>query len=212
MEYRIDSKKVRINEGNLKLLGSGIEGNVYKYRDYALKIKSTNNLGLSYEDAKYMIGTRTNKILLPKGILYINNRYSGYVTKYVSSIGNYKLIDLTKEELINTVILPIEEDILSISSKNILINDLKEEDTIINELGLYILDPGSFTIMRDIDEEDIKKLNILQVKELIDMIVNLELKRNKLNNLLDDNISDILSDYYESVLPKNVSIKEYVKK
>ena len=169
-------------------------------------------MGLSYEDAKYMIGTRTNKILLPKGILYINNRYSGYVTKYVSSIGNYKLIDLTKEELINTVILPIEEDILSISSKNILINDLKEEDTIINELGLYILDPGSFTIMRDIDEEDIKKLNILQVKELIDMIVNLELKRNKLNNLLDDNIGDILSDYYESVLPKNVSIKEYVKK
>ena len=66
--------------------------------------------------------------------------------------------------------------------------------------------------MRDIDEEDIKKLNILQVKELIDMIVNLELKRNKLNNLLDDNIGDILSDYYESVLPKNVSIKEYVKK
>lgn len=218
MEYKLDSRKIKFRESNLKLLGQGVEGRVYRYKDMALKLKDNDLIGLSYENAKYMSNIRTTRILLPKNIFYKNNHYAGYTTKYVGKSNSFKLIDLEKEKLINHIIIPIEEDIELLSNKQILLNDISIDDVIANN-SLYIIDPGSYTKMTDLDKITLTSININQFNNLLVKIISLELKRTKQNpraiilfreELLKN--EDYFSSFVDELLPKNASIKELVKR
>lgn len=208
MEYRLDNKKINIK--NLKVIGSGVEGASFKYRGYALKVKYNDKIGLSYDDCKYMIGTRTSNILLPKAILYKNDKYIGYATKYIHSLNNFKLTEISKEELINNILIPIEKDIRIISNRNILLNDISYSDTI-KSRSLYIIDPGSYAIINDMDSSIIESYNYKEIRKLINYMIYLELKKYKnCNSFIKTN--DYFSYYIKNNVPDNKSIKEYILK
>lgn len=207
MEYRIDNKKINIK--NLKLIGSGSEGNVFKYRSYALKIKHNDELGLSYDDCFYMMHTRTSNILLPKGIFYKNGRYSGYVTKYIPKGNNFNLTDLKSSDLVSKVLLPLDEDLRVLAKRNILLSDVST-DNIAKNKSLFLIDPGCYTITYDLKSRSINELNREEVRCLLNTIINQELRKYKLSYEIGE--CDNFSYYMKENINDDLSVKEFVLK
>lgn len=207
MEYRIDNKKINIK--NLRLIGSGSEGNVYKYKRYALKIKYGDELGLSYDDCAYMIHTRTSNILLPKGIFYKNDRYAGYTTRYISSINDFNLSLLKRDELINKVLLPIDEDLRILSKRHILLNDVSPQNTI-KSRSIFLIDPGCYTKDDSLKENIVDEINREEVRNLLNILINQELKKDKLSFEIEK--CNNFSYYIKENISDNKNIKELVKK
>lgn len=207
MEYKVDNKKINIK--NLRFLGSGCEGEVFKWKNYALKIKYNDTIGLSYDDCHYMRNIATSNILMPKGIFYSNNRYSGYTTRYISHISNFNLIDVPKDYLINNILIPIEEDLRILSNRKVTLSDLTLSNTIKND-SLYLIDPGSYVVLKDLSSESINSINLEELRDYLNTLINQELKKYKLNYEIGE--CDSFSYYIKNEISNNLSIKEYILK
>ena len=84
MGYRINKKEIDLNK--LQKIAQGKRGYVYRLEKNALKVLENEELNecIDKDTAKYLSGLRTDKILLPKNLLFYNNTFKGYTLKLVS--------------------------------------------------------------------------------------------------------------------------------
>ena len=133
MGHKLEGKDIKLTKKNLKKIGTGVTGDVYKYKNSALKIfKKEKDTPIDYYTADYLTGISTNRILLPRNLLFYNNAFKGYTYKLVSKKGTgNRMIMLPTDELIEDVSI-IEKDIEVLSNKQVLLNGIEPDNTIFN--------------------------------------------------------------------------------
>ena len=178
MGYKLDEKDIKLTKKNLKKIGTGRTGDVYKYKNSALKVfKKENDTPIDYYTADYLTGISTNRILLPQKLLFFNNAFRGYTYKLVSKKGTgNRMIMLPTDELIEDVSI-IEKDIENLSNKQVLLNGIEPDNTIFNG-RLYLTDPTSYTMLDIMSTEELEKLNKYQFHLLFIMLLTQELRKN----------------------------------
>ena len=221
MGYRLDNKDVDISGKRLLKIANGSSGDVYRYRNNALKIfKQGKETPIDLETAEYLTGISTNRILLPKSLLFYNNTFRGYTYKLVPKKGSSrKIINLPKDELIGNISI-IERDVEVLSNKQVLLNGIEPANTIFNG-SLYLADPSKYTILDIYSTRELEELNKYQLHLLLTTLMVQELRKSNIDSATerqfkelleirdsDDNSSDFLSDIVEG----NDSIKQFVKK
>ena len=126
MGYRLDNKDIDISGKRLTKIGNGGTGDVYKYRNSALKIfKTDKETPMDVETAEYLTTISTNRVLLPRNLLFYNNTFRGYTYKLVSKKGSGKKITtIPKDELVGNISI-IERDIETLSNKQVLLDGIE---------------------------------------------------------------------------------------
>ena len=128
MGYRINKKEIDLNK--LQKIAQGKRGYVYRLEKNALKVLENEELNecIDGDTAKYLSGLRTDKILLPKNLLFYNNTFKGYTLKLVSQKPRSKnIISIPKNDFIRNVKELEEDDEIEEEEIDSEIEELKEE-------------------------------------------------------------------------------------
>lgn len=219
MGYSLDNKDITVK--HLTKIGNGGTGDVYKYRNNALKIfRAEQDTPMSLETAEYLKTINTNRILLPKNLLFYNNTFKGYTYKLVSKKGSSKkLITIPKDDLIGNISI-IERDIETLSNKQVLLNGIDQNNTIFNG-NLYLADPSKYTKLDIYSGKELERLNKYQFHLLLVSLIMSELKKGSTSSKVEKQLKELLylrdedqnsSDFLIDIIDKNDSIKQFVKK
>ncbi len=226
MVYKLEDKKIDFNEKKKHpLLAKGKTGNVYKYGNSAIKVfHDIHELPIKEETAKYLTTIDTERILLPRKLLFYENDisdfFSGYSLKLVPKKGNIKkLINSPKKQLIENI-EALEKDVKTISKKNILLSDMSPDNVQYNG-NIYISDPSKYTYLDLKETSELEKLNNFQLHLLLTELFAEELRKinssketiNMFREMftlrdLDQNPSEFIDD----IIDGQNTIKEMVKK
>lgn len=222
MEYRLDNKKVRIS--NFNLIGYGRNGNVYKCRKDAIKVFSNKNLSdeiIDEETCKRLRDISTECILLPKKILYYNDKFSGYSLKYLNNKSSINKIYNEDKEILIGNITSLENDIKLLSKRGVLLSGLTMNNTLVDD-KIYITDPSSYAFLDDYNGKGLEKINDYQLYLLINSLVLMSIKRSDVENksnlkelrylLQSKSNSMSTSGFYDKLLKNNSSVRSFVKK
>ena len=224
MGYTLNKKN--INVGKKIKLSSDSLSDVYKInRGIALRVFKDNidrNIVLSKDDCEYLTTLRSDRILLPKKLLFKNKKYCGYSYRLLPNVvKKEKIISTDMESFISDVEM-LEEDINLLSQNRVMLDGITPYNIVYND-GLYITDASQFKVL-DVEEFDyrqLRKLNDYQVQLLLESLITTELKKervdiNKINSfidLLEDRNTDIKqSKYYEKLFEYSNNVREFVKK
>ena len=178
MGYRLENKAVDLDGiRQLTYVPSKRAGNVYRFRNDALRVFSEGEKPIDEETARYLTGISTERILLPKKLLFYNNAFKGYTMKLVSQKGSgKKIISTPKRDLIHCI-ETLEKDIETISQKNVLLNNVGPGHTLYNG-ELYLVDPSKYSIL-DLDGSlELQRLNQYQfhIQQLLNIVYNMDYK------------------------------------
>ena len=221
MGYRLDNKDIEISGKRLSKIGNGGTGDVYKYRNSALKIfKTDRDTPIDLETAEYLTTISTNRILLPRNLLFYNNTFRGYTYKLVPKKGTSKKITtIPKDDLVGNVSI-IERDIEILSNKQVLLSGIEPANTIFNG-NLYLADPSAYTRLDSYSIKELDRLNKYQFHLLLVSMITSELKKTNISSKLERQIKELLcfrdedensSDFLIDIIDGNDSIKQFVKK
>ena len=221
MGYKLDNKDVDISGKRLTKIGNGGTGDVFKYHNSALKIfKEDRETPIDEETAAYLTTISTNRVLLPKKLLFYNNTFRGYTYKLVSRKGSgKKLITIPKDELIGNISI-IERDIETLSKKQVLLNGIEPTNTIFNG-NLYLADPCRYTKLDSYSTKELERLNKYQFHLLLTTMITSELRKGNSSSKVEKQIKELLglkdedvnsSDFLIGAISDNDSIKQFVKK
>ncbi|MBR2678297.1 MAG: hypothetical protein IKE63_02650 [Bacilli bacterium] len=221
MGYRLDNKDIDISGKRLTKIGNGGTGDVYKYRNSALKIfKTDKETPMDVETAEYLTTISTNRVLLPRNLLFYNNTFRGYTYKLVSKKGSGKKITtIPKDELVGNISI-IERDIETLSNKQVLLDGIEPANTIFNG-NLYLTDPCKYTKLDIYSTKELEKLNKYQFHLLLISMISSELKKAGISSKLEKQVKELLnfrdenensSDFLIDIIDDNDSIKQLIKK
>lgn len=230
MGYILDGKAENISGKRLTKIASGKNGDVYKYKNSALKIfREGSEPPIDAETAKYLKGIQTSRILLPRKLLFYNNTFKGYTYKLVPKKGAGKrMIMLPKDEFIGNIAL-IERDIELLSQKHVLLDGIDPTNYIFNG-DLYITDPSGYTVLdikaKDILDEiekvdDLEKLNKFQLHLLITSIILAELRKINIEGKKEIQLKELLelkdenqnsSDFFADIINDDETVKQLIRK
>lgn len=220
MGYRLENKQIDLSGKQTKMY-SGKTGDVYRYRSCALKVfREGIPTPIDKETAKYLTSITTERVLLPKKLLFYNNAFRGYSMKLVPKKGApKKVISTPKKELVSSIEI-LERDIELLSTKRILLNGISPDNTILNG-EIYLSDPSRYTILDVEQTEELEKINKFQLHLLLGELITTELHRenyspatiNRMKEILNlrDNDEDS-SSYFEELIDGQENIRQMVKK
>jgi len=221
MGYKLDDKNIEFPSKHMSKIGTGKNGDVYKYRDMALKVfKENKDTPIDVETTEYLSKISTTRIILPKNLLFYNNAFRGYTHKLIDKKGTGKrLIMLPKTDLVQDIRV-LESDVETLSNKQVLLSGVEKDNTIFNG-NLYLIDPTGYRVLEDCDSEQLEKLNKYQLHLLLVSLITSELGKNNFSNRIQDNIKELLkmkdahtnsSEFFSDIIGNNESVKEFVKK
>lgn len=152
MKLIMDGKRLSFDEDELSdmLLGTGEEGSVYYYHDYALKVYHTKcgKIRLNEDACREMMGISSNYLLLPLGPLYdFHKQFVGYYTdcihgRYVKDILKLKMKEF-KERLDE-----VYKELGMLAQNHVYVSDL-HYGNFCYDGGFFFVDPGSYSIEKD---------------------------------------------------------------
>ena len=218
--YRLENKPVDLSSiKELTFVPSQKAGDVYRFRNYALRVFQAGEKVIDEDTARYLTTITTDRILLPRKLLFYKSSFAGYTMKLVSQKGSgKKIITTPKDEFIDSVEV-LEDDIKELSKKKVLLNDIVPQYTLYNG-ELYLVNPAKYSIF-DADSNSIERINKFQLHQLITELISRELNKQNfpqysvkhLKELMnfrdeDQNISDFL---YE-LMGDQKNIKQFIKK
>ncbi len=215
MVYKLDDNEIKLNR--MTKIGNGINGDVYKYRDEALKIFRDNTMPMDYYTAEYLSNIRTYRILLPEKLLFFNNTFKGYTHKLIEKKGTKRMIMLPKYELIQNIKM-LESDIEKLSKKKVLLGGVDLDNIIFNG-ELYLIDPTKYRILET--EDGLEKLNKEQLHLLLTSIILSELGRNSFSSRVQKYVWELLrmkdentesSEFFGDIINNDDTVKGFVKK
>lgn len=222
MRYKLDDKEVNIEKKQLTRLGNGNSGHTYKFQNVVLKIFDTPEESKEALDTiKYLKGISTDRILLPKQILYCNNKYIGFSRKLLSKKGSGKrIITGPKEEFLRDVEL-IENDNRILSRKKILLDGISPNNTHFDG-NLYLTDPTKYSLLTDLlSTYELERLNEYQLHLLFTELIITELRKNGFTSTQVAEVKELLcskdenknsSEFLKETFKSEDTIKQFVKK
>ena len=216
--YRLEDKRIVLK--NKRIIGQGKTGNVYKYdKDTAIKVFNVDT-PIDEETAKYLSKISTDRIILPKNLLFYKNAFKGYSYRLIPKVGSGKrMIMLSKTDLVQDIRV-LERDVERLSKKKVLLSGIEPDNTIFNG-ELYLTDPTGYTVLEDYETQTIEELNKLQLHLLIVKLINKELESSSFSSEVQDNVTAILnmkdgnrdsSEFLTHIIYDNDSVKEFAKK
>lgn len=141
-------------------LGKGTEGKVYKKGDFAYKYYHRYSYcsRLSLEETQFLENMSTNRILLPRDILYTCfGKFKGYTTHYIQNLGLIHYMGIPTELIVRDFHL-LNCDCEVLGKRNIVIYDLMPKDDRVQNYsfnrGLYFVDPGKYHMDFSLSEEE----------------------------------------------------------
>lgn len=217
MGYRLDDKNIKFTG---KLVSTGKTGNVYHYHDMALKeFKDDKKTPIDEETARYLTNISTDRILLPRNLLFYNNKFRGYTYRLIKG-PNKKIITISKKDLIQDIRV-LEKDINTLSNESVLLSGVSPENSIFNG-ELYLTDPSNYTILEDINTPNLEQLNNYQLHLLLVKLITTDLRSIKFATkakidaieaiLKGKDLDEESSDFFNDLIGKNDTIKQFVKK
>ncbi len=221
MGYRLENKDVDLSGiRKLTYVPSTRAGDVYRYKNMALRIFKDGEKVIDQETAEYLTNISTERILLPKKLLFYNNAFKGYTMKLVSQKGSgKKLISTPTSNLINCVEM-LERDIETLSQKKVLLNDINPGYTLYNG-ELYLVNPANYSTLELGDATTLEQINAFQLHLLLTELFAGELRKERcpgptINELkamlnLKDN-EEKTSSYLRGLMQGQTNVKELVKK
>lgn len=222
MGYKLENKPIDISEKKrLTQISTNKNGTLYRYRNVALKVfRDGETPPMDQETARYLSTVSTDKILLPKRLLFYNNAFKGYTMKLVSQKGaNKKMMTTPTEELLSGIEI-LEGDIKKISYKKILLNGIHPENTIYNG-DFYLTDPTQYTILETNSLKKLEEINKFQFHLLLTELISSEMHKyhftqatiNRMKELMNlrDNDQDS-SNYLRKMMNGQEDMRQFVKK
>lgn len=220
MGYRLENKDVDLSGIKpLKYVPTKKAGDVYRYKNNVLRIFRENESHIEEETARYLTNISTERILLPKKLLFYNNAFKGYTMTLVSQKGSSKKIITTPlEELLRTIEI-VENDVEILSQKKVLLNNAAPNHTLYNG-ELYIVDPSKYSILDLNTSRELEKINYYQLQLLLTELIVTELNKNNYSQQVLRNIKELLSSretderistHLNNVMNKEKNIKQYIK-
>ena len=221
MGFNFDGKSEDISLKRLTKIANGQTGDVYKYKNSALKIfRKGANPPIDEPTAQHLTTIATQRILLPRKLLFYNKTFVGYTYKLVSKRGAGKrMITLPKDELIGNIAI-LESDIKTLSDNKVLLNGIDPTNYIFNG-DLFISDPSKYSILDIFSTEELERLNKYQLHLLITAILASETKKSNISNAKEAQFKQLLmmkddeqdsSDFFTNVIPEEDTVKEFILK
>lgn len=220
MGYRLENKPIDISGiKKLTFVPSQKAGDVYRYRNYALRIFREDEEVIDKETAKYLTGISTERIILPKKLLFYNNAFKGYAMKLVSQRGaSKKIITTPKDDFIDCIEI-LERDVETLSQKKVLLNGTSPGYTLYNG-ELYLVNPAKYSIL-DVDSNNLERINKFQLHLLITELLSGELNKQNFSQSSIRHLKELMmlrdedqnsSDYLYDLMGNQKDIKQFVKK
>ncbi|MBQ3307731.1 MAG: hypothetical protein IJG68_06050 [Bacilli bacterium] len=221
MGYRLENKSVELDGiRKLNFVPSMKAGDVYRYHNYALRIFRDGEKTIDEDTARYLTNITTEKVLLPKKLLFYNNVFKGYTMKLVSQKGTgKKIITTPKDEFLNTV-EDLEEDIELLSQKKVLLNDIAPGYTLYNG-ELYLVNPARYSVFEGGDETKLESLNKYQLQLLLVELISGELNKQNFSQSAIKSFKELMSlrdldqnpsAYLDEIIGDQKDIKQLIKK
>lgn len=217
MGYKLNSKNLSVN--NKPFLNE--KENIYGYNGMALKVYPKGRLpegALSERVAKHLTTITTDRIILPRSILYFNDKYAGFCFNMPSRNSlNGRIITSDSKDLINNIVV-LEGDLEALTSKKVLLSNLDPKQTLYNG-EIYLLDPSGYKISEE-NYFSLETTNRQQLHLLLTEVIGNELKKDQFSKAV---IDDVLSSFrakedemssslfFKEKLGQH-SVKKYVKK
>lgn len=228
MVYKLENRSINIPGKGVKKIASGKRGDVYKYRNMVLKIFSEGyNLEdiIDEESAKYLTNISTDYILLPRKILYCNDstcgidEYSGYSLRKLDKKGAKKRI--VNESSINIInnIKALENDVVLLSKKGVLLNGVTPSNTIYNG-DIFLTDPSRYSVFKEMDFDSLERLNCYQLHLLLSELIISDAKKAGFNPSIITELKDLFSikddyqkssEFFEDLFVDEGNIKQFIK-
>ena len=221
MGYRLDNKDADLSKlRQLTFVPSSKAGDVYRYKNEALRVFRDGEEPIDKKTAEYLTNISTERILLPRKLLFYNNAFKGYTMKLVSQKGAGKRIITTQTDEIIDCVEAVEKDINELSHKKVLLNGINPGYSLYNG-ELYLVNPAGYRIIELESYEKLAKLNEFQLQLLLTELIASDMRKNRYSQALINSIKKILnkrdleqscSSYLKELLNDNRNIKEYVKR
>ena len=221
MGYRIDNKEVDLSGlRKLTFVPSSKAGDVYRYKNSAIRVFKDGEEPIDEKTAEYFTGIPTDRILLPRKLLFYNNAFKGYTMKLVSQRGAGKRIITTpKRDLIECVEV-LESDAETLSQRKVLLNGATPGYSLYNG-DLYLVNPAAYSVLELESSEKLEELNKFQLHLLITELIASDLRKSRYPQPTINNVKKLLSmrdldesssDYLREIMRGQENIKELVKK
>ena len=155
----VSDEFVYVNKLLVPKIGSGIDGEIYKYQDKAIKLYNdqiTVKMHLTKQEIERLSKINTKHIILPKELLLdTNNKVAGYVMNYVDLNTKQNILLANKINLIKQL-KELEQELILLGKKHFLLDDNNPENLFYN-YNLYLFDSDSFMYEK---YEEVSKQNI----------------------------------------------------
>ena len=221
MVYQLGAKDIDLTGlKKLSFVPSTKAGDVYRYKNVAIRVFKNGEQPIDEATAKYFTGISTDRILLPKELLLYRSAFNGYSMKLISSKGAGKrIITAPTDELIDNV-AALEKDSDTLSQKNVLLNGINPGYTLYNG-KLYIVNPAGYTILEVGNPRALEQLNDFQIHLLITELIAADLRKSRYPQPVINEVKKLLSlrdtdqkssDYLADVMGRQKNVKELVNK
>ncbi|MBQ6323530.1 MAG: hypothetical protein IJI22_01720 [Bacilli bacterium] len=221
MGYRLENKEIDLSRlRKVTFLPSQKAGDVYRYKNYVLRIFKDGEKIIDEKTARYLTDISTDRIILPKKLLFYNNAFKGYAMKLVSQRGAGKRIITTPKDDFISCVEYLERDVETLSQKKVLLNDINPGYALYNG-ELYLVNPVNYSTLASGDYFTLEQLNRFQLHLLLTELIVNDLKKSKYNSATINYFRELLnlrdndersSSYLREVMRGQDNLKELVKK
>lgn len=217
----LDGKKIDFEKNDYNYLDEGLEAEVYRYKNLALKFykEKSQKMVIDKELVEYLKTIDTKRYLLPTATITDDSAcFLGYATLFKQ---HYQTINnMAFDKFIDEVKF-LEEDTLLLSEKGIDIEDLSYDNTIYDG-SIYLIDPGSFRLSvknKSLSRENLDKLNTYIIEELLGNSLSKSLSKKKksetlsfMEEMLKSSSCEFISEFLKEKAKKSKNLKDCPKK
>lgn len=216
MIYYLDDKKININLEKLKKLGKGCQSEAYKLwyncGTYVLKIRK--NESIIEEECNILKKLNTERILLPKQLVYDENRqFIGYMMQYHKN--DKKVIKISKQKFMYEI-KKLMDEIKYLSDNNIVIDDWNFSNFIFD--GTFrLIDSGKYRYS-SIDKNKIYQHNYIVLCDFIAnkllyymLVANTDFPQYYSSRLYQKTKRGII-EFYQQQINDDETVYQYVKR
>lgn len=222
MGDRLGNRQIDLsNKKQMTQIACGKTGDVYRYRNEALKVfRDDIQVPMDLKTAEYLTRISTERILLPRNLLFHNNAFKGYSMKLVPKKGSSKRIITTPTPAFLEEVEVVEEDITHLSRKRVLLSGVSPDNSFFNG-NLFLTDPQKYTVLDTDRFEQLEQINNYQFQLLLIELITKELNKgnypqaaiNRLKELLSlKDLDTKMSEYLRDLTAGQADLKQLVKK